>query len=61
MRLLQLLSEQPHEPSSSVMLEGVCREHLNNIRAEILTSKRFAKWRKQIKQELNKIQNESNS
>jgi hypothetical protein len=61
MRLLQLLSENPHEPSSSVMLEGVCREHLNNIRAEILTSKRFAKWRKQIKQELNKIQNESNS
>ena len=61
MRLLQLLSEQPHEPSSSVMLEGVCREHLNNIRAEILTSKRFAKWRKQIKQELNKIQNEHNN
>jgi hypothetical protein len=61
MRLLQLLSENPHEPSSSVMLEGVCREHLNNIRAEILTSKRFAKWRKQIKKELNKIQNESNS
>jgi hypothetical protein len=61
MNLLQLLSENPHEPSSSVMLEGVCLEHLNNIRAEILTSKRFAKWRKQIKQELNKIQNESNS
>jgi hypothetical protein len=61
MRLLQLLSENPHEPSSSVMLEGVCREHLNNIRAEILTSKRFAKWRKQIKQELNKIQNEHNN
>ena len=61
MRLLQLLSENPHEPSSSVMLEGVCREHLNNIRAEILTSKRFAKWRKSIKQELNKIQNEHNN
>ena len=61
MRLLQLLSENPHEPSSSVMLEGVCREHLNNIRAEILTSKRFAKWRKQIKQELKNIQNEHNN
>jgi hypothetical protein len=61
MRLLQLLSENPHEPSSSVMLEGVCREHLNNIRAEILTSKRFAKWRKSIKQELKNIQNEHNN
>jgi hypothetical protein len=61
MRLLQLLSEQPHETSSSVMLEGFKYEHLYNIRAEILTSKRFAKWRKSIKKELNKIQNESNS
>jgi len=61
MNLLTLLSEQPHEPNSSVMLEGFKYEHLYNIRAEILTSKRFAKWRKQIKQELNKIQNESNS
>jgi hypothetical protein len=61
MGLLQLLSENPHEPSSSVMLEGVCREHLNNIRAEILTSKRFAKWRKSIKQELKNIQNEHNN
>ena len=57
MGLLQLLSEQPHEPSSSVMLEGFKYEHLYNIRAEILTSKRFAKWRKSIKKELNKIQN----
>jgi hypothetical protein len=61
MGLLQLLSEQPHEASSSVMLEGFKYEHLYNIRAEILTSKRFAKWRKSIKKELNKIQNESNS
>ena len=43
------------------MLEGFKYEHLYNIRAEILTSKRFAKWRKSIKKELNKIQNESNS
>jgi hypothetical protein len=61
MNFLQLLSEAPHEPSSSVMLEGVCREHLYNIRAEILTSKRFAKWRKSIKKELKNIQNENNS
>ena len=61
MGLLTLLSENPHEPSSSVLLEGVCREHLNNIRAEILTSKRFAKWRQTIKKELKKIQNENNS
>ena len=61
MNFLQLLSEQPHEPSSSVMLEGVCLQHLNNIRAEILTSKNFAKWRKSIKKELNKIQNAHNS
>ena len=57
MNLLQLLSEQPHEPNSSVMLEGFKYQHLYNIRAEILTSKRFAKWRKSIKKELNKIQN----
>jgi hypothetical protein len=57
---LQLLSNS-NKLSSGVMLEGVCLQHLNNIRAEILTSKRFAKWRKSIKQELKKIQNESNS
>jgi hypothetical protein len=57
MNFLQLLSEQPHETSSSVMLEGFKYEHLYNIRAEILTSKRFAKWRKSIKQELKNIQN----
>jgi hypothetical protein len=53
---LQQLSN-PNKLSSGITLEGVCLEHLNNIRAEILTSKRFAKWRKQIKQELKKIQN----
>jgi hypothetical protein len=57
---LQQLSN-PNKLSSGITLEGVCLEHLNNIRAEILTSKNFAKWRKSIKQELNKIQNESNS
>jgi hypothetical protein len=57
---LQLLSN-PNKQSSGVMLEGVCLEHLNNIRAEILTSKSFAKWRKSIKRELNKIQNAHNS
>jgi len=61
MNLFQLLSEQPHEPSSSVMLEGFKYEHLYNIRAEILTSKPFRKWRKSIKKELKNIQNESNS
>jgi hypothetical protein len=61
MGLLQLLSEQPHEQSSSVMLEGFKYEHLYNIRAEILTSKRFAKWRQSIKTELKKIQHETNS
>ena len=54
MRLLTLLSERPHEPNSSIMLEVGNREHLNNIRAEILTSKRFAKWRQTIKKELKK-------
>jgi hypothetical protein len=53
---LQLLSN-PNKQTSGVMLEGVCLQHLNNIRAEILTSKRFAKWRKSIKQELKNIQN----
>jgi hypothetical protein len=57
---LQLLSN-PNKQSSGVVLEGVCLEHLNNIRAEILTSKNFAKWRKSIKQELNKIQNANHS
>ncbi len=57
MNFLQLLSEQPHEPNSSVLLEGFKYEHLYNIRAEILTSKRFAKWRKSIKKELKNIQN----
>jgi hypothetical protein len=61
MGLFQLLSEQPHEPNSSVMLEGFKYQHLYNIRAEILTSKRFAKWRKSIKQELKNIQNENHS
>jgi hypothetical protein len=61
MGLLTLLSENPHEPNSSVFLEMGNREHLNNIRAEILTSKRFAKWRQTIKKELKKIQNENNS
>ena len=61
MNLFQLLSEQPHEPSSSVLLEGFKYQHLYNVRAEILTSKRFANWRKSIKKELNKIQNENNS
>jgi hypothetical protein len=57
---LQLLSN-PNKLSSGVMLEGVCLEHLNNIRAEILTSKSFAKWRQTIKKELKKIQNAHNS
>jgi len=57
---LQLLSN-PNKQSSGVMLEGVCLEHLNNIRAEILTSKSFAKWRQTIKKELRKIQNAHNS
>ncbi len=57
---LQLLSN-PNKLSSGITLEGVCLEHLNNIRAEILTSKNFAKWRKSIKKELNKIQNAHNS
>jgi hypothetical protein len=61
MNLLTLLSEQPHEASSSVMLEGFKYQHLYNIRAEILTSKPFRKWRKSIKKELKNIQNESNS
>jgi len=56
MNILKLLSEQPHEPNSSIMLELGNRQHLYNIRAEILTSKRFAKWRKSIKTELKKIQ-----
>jgi hypothetical protein len=58
---LQLLSTNPNKQSSGVMLEGVCLQHLNNIRAEILTSKNFAKWRKSIKKELNKIQNAHHS
>jgi hypothetical protein len=57
---LQQLSN-PNKLSSGITLEGVCLEHLNNIRAEILTSKNFAKWRKSIKRELNKIQNAHNS
>jgi hypothetical protein len=57
---LQQLSN-PNKLSSGITLEGVCLEHLNNIRAEILTSKNFAKWRKSIKKELNKIQNAHNS
>jgi len=57
---LQQLSN-PNKLSSGITLEGVCLQHLNNIRAEILTSKSFAKWRKSIKKELNKIQNAHNS
>ena len=57
---LQLLSN-PNKQTSGVMLEGVCMQHLNNIRAEILTSKSFAKWRQTIKKELNKIQNNANN
>jgi hypothetical protein len=57
---LQQLSN-PNKLSSGITLEGVCLEHLNNIRAEILTSKNFAKWRKSIKRELNKIQNANHS
>jgi hypothetical protein len=57
---LQLLSN-PNKQSSGITLEGVCLQHLNNIRAEILTSKNFAKWRKSIKRELNKIQNANHS
>jgi len=57
---LQQLSN-PNKLSSGITLEGVCLQHLNNIRAEILTSKNFAKWRKSIKQELNKIQNANHS
>lgn len=59
MNLQQL--NNPNKLSSGVMLEGVCLEHLNNIRAEILTSKSFAKWRQTIKKELKKIQNDTNS
>jgi len=57
---LQLLSN-PNKQTSGITLEGVCLEHLNNIRAEILTSKSFAKWRQTIKKELRKIQNAHNS
>jgi len=59
MNLQQL--NNPNKLSSGITLEGVCLEHLNNIRAEILTSKSFAKWRQTIKKELKKIQNENNS
>lgn len=58
---LQQLSNNPNKLSSGLMLEGVCLQHLNNIRAEILTSKSFAKWRQTIKKELRKIQNDTNS
>jgi hypothetical protein len=57
---LQQLSN-PNKLSSGITLEGVCLQHLNNIRAEILTSKNFAKWRQTIKKELKKIQNAHNS
>ena len=60
MNILTLLSEQPHEPNSSVMLEGFDRTHLNNIRTSILTSKRFIKWRKHIDKELKKLQSHGN-
>lgn len=59
MNLQQL--NNPNKLSSGVMLEGVCLEHLNNIRAEILTSKPFRKWRKSIKKELKKIQHDTHS
>lgn len=59
MNLQQL--NNPNKLSSGVMLDGVCLQHLNNIRAEILTSKSFAKWRQTIKKELKKIQNDTNS
>jgi hypothetical protein len=59
MNLQQL--NNPDKLSSGVMLDGVCLQHLNNIRAEILTSKSFAKWRQTIKKELKKIQNDTNS
>jgi hypothetical protein len=59
MNLQQL--NNPNKLSSGVMLEGVCLQHLNNIRAEILTSKSFAKWRQTIKKELKKIQNDTHS
>ena len=59
MNLQQL--NNPNKLSSGITLEGVCLQHLNNIRAEILTSKSFAKWRQTIKKELKKIQNENNS
>jgi len=58
MNILSLLSEQPHEPNSSVMLELGNRQHLNQIRTSILTSKRFAKWRKHIETELKKLQSQ---
>lgn len=59
MNLQQL--NNPNKLSSGITLEGVCLQHLNNIRAEILTSKSFAKWRQTIKKELKKIQNAHNS